>query len=354
MSTALDHDYPALLNEIKARIRSAQGAALRAVNLELVGMYWDIGGLLLARKALATHGQAVVKRLAADLQTTYPGTGGFSASNLWRCKVFRESYQASPKLAPLVREIGWSHNLLILERCEQEHEREFYLRMTKRMGWTKAVLAHQIEARAFTKTLTAQTSFDHTLPAPRAEQAALALKDSYTFDFLDLQAEHSERELERAIIARIERFLREMGGMFAFLGSQYRIQVADREYFIDLLLYHRRLRCLVAIDLKVVEFQPEFVGKMQFYLAALDDVVRVDGENPSIGMILCKDKHRVTVEYALRESNKPIGVATYTITDHLPANLAGMLPAPEDIDRLLKSLADDDDGAGSSDSGGNP
>jgi predicted nuclease of restriction endonuclease-like (RecB) superfamily len=301
-------------------------------------MYWDIGGLILARKALAGHGQAVVQRLAADLQAAHPGASGLSASNLWRCKVFRETYEASPKLAPLVREIGWSHNLIILERCKNDQQREFYLRMTKRMGWTKTVLVHQIETRVFEKTLTAQTSFEHTLPAPRAEQAILALKDSYTFDFLDLQLEHSERELERAILGRIERFLREMGGMFAFLGSQYRIEIGDREYFIDLLLYHRRLRCLVAIDLKVVEFQPEFVGKMQFYLAALDDVVRVEGENPSIGMILCKDKHRVTVEYALRESNKPIGVATYTVTNHLPVDLAGMLPAPEDIDRLLRSL----------------
>jgi len=331
-------DYPALLAEVQARIRSAQGAALRAVNLELVGMYWDIGGLILARKVLAAHGQAVVQRLATDLQTAHPGASGLSASNLWRCKVFRETYEAAPKLAPLVREVGWSHNLIILERCKNDQQREFYLRMTKRMGWTKAVLIHQIETRSFEKTLTAQTSFEHTLPTPRADQAALALKDSYTFAFLDLQHEHSERELERAIIGRIEGFLREMGGMFAFLGSQYRIEIADREYFIDLLLYHRRLRCLVAIDLKVVEFQPEFVGKMQFYLAALDDVVRVEGENPSIGMILCKDKHRVTVEYALRESKKPIGVATYTVTDHLPADLAGMLPAPEDIDRLLGSI----------------
>jgi predicted nuclease of restriction endonuclease-like (RecB) superfamily len=242
------------------------------------------------------------------------------------------------KLAPLVREIGWSHNLIILERCKGAQEREFYLRMTRKFGWSKNVLTHQIDNQSYEKSLLGQTNFDRTLtPALRA-QARLAVKDEYTFDFLELGEQHGERELERALIARIEDFLRAMGGMFAFMGSQYRLEVESKEYFIDLLLFHRRLRALVAIELKIGEFEPEFVGKMQFYLAALDAQVRQEDENPSIGIILCKEKKRTIVEYALRDAKKPVGVATYEITRTLPKNLKDQLPSPETIARLLEGI----------------
>lgn len=183
-----------------------------------------------------------------------------------------------------------------------------------------------------------QANFEQTLPEPLREQARLALKDEYTFDFLELGDQHSERQLEQALIANVPAFLREMGGMFAFVGSQYRLEVGDKEYFIDVLLYHRRLRCLIAVELKIGEFLPEYVGKMQFYLAALDDVVREERESPSIGIILCKSKDKLTVEYALRESNKPIGVATYRIVSTIPQELEGQLPAPDQIARLLEGL----------------
>ncbi|MBO7411674.1 MAG: DUF1016 family protein, partial [Ottowia sp.] len=299
--TAAAQDYPALLAEVKARIQSAQYAALRAVNKELVSLYWDIGRLIVERQQHEGWGKAVVARLAADLQAAFPGTGGFSASNLWRMKSFFETYSSTEKLAPLVREIGWSHNLLILSRCKDAQEREFYLRMTRKFGWSKNVLAHQIDNQSYEKSLLGQSNFDQTLtPALRA-QAKLAVKDEYAFDFLELGAQHSERELERALIARIEDFLRAMGGMFAFMGSQYRLEVDGKEYFLDLLLFHRKLRALVAVELKIGEFEPEFVGKMQFYLAALDAQVRQEDENPSIGIILCKEKRRTIVEYALRD-----------------------------------------------------
>lgn len=331
-------DYAALLTEVRARIQAAQYAALRAVNKELVGLYWDIGQLIVARQQTEGWGKAVVQQLAADLQASFPGTGGFSASNLWRMKGFFETYRGATKLAPLVREIGWSHNLLILERCKDAQEREFYLRMTRKFGWSKNVLAHQIDNQSYEKSLLGQTNFDKALtPALRA-QAKLAVKDEYAFDFLELGDQHSERELERALITRIEDFLRAMGGMFAFLGSQYRLEVDGDEYFIDLLLFHRRLRSLVAIELKIGKFEPEFVGKMQFYLAALDEQVRQDDENPSIGIILCKEKKRTIVEYALRDARKPIGVATYAITKSLPKELQDQLPSPEIIARLLETL----------------
>ncbi len=335
---ALPPEYADILAALKERVRSAQYAALKAVNAELVGLYWDIGCMLVERQTDAGWGKGVVQQLSIDLQQAFPGVGGFSASNLWRMKAFFEAYRDQEKLAPLVREIGWSHNLVILERCSDALQREFYLRMTRKFGWSKNVLIHQISNQSYEKSLLGQTNFDKALPAELRAQAKLAIKDEYTFDFLELGDEHSERELERALIWKIEDFLRTLGGMFAFMGSQYRLEVDGREFFIDLLLFHRRLRCLVAIELKVGEFQPEFVGKMQFYLAALDRQVRQSDENPSIGIILCKEKSRTIVEYALHDANKPIGVATYEITQTLPKDLAGQLPPPEAIAALLEGI----------------
>ena len=225
-----------------------------------------------------------------------------------------------------------------MERCSDALEREFYIRMTRKFGWSKNVLAHQIENQSYEKSLLGQTNFDQALTPELRAQAKLAVKDEYTFDFLELGAEHSERELERALIARVEDFLRAMGGMFAFMGSQYRLEVDGKEFFIDLLLFHRRLRCLIAIELKVGEFLPEFVGKMQFYLAALDRQVRQEDENPTIGIILCKEKSRTIVEYALHDARKPIGVATYEITKTLPKALKGQLPSPKEIAALLAGI----------------
>ena len=334
----LPKDYAGLLALVKERVRSAQYAALKAVNTELVGLYWDIGRMIVERQDAEGWGKAVVENLAADLRAEFPGVGGFSASNLWRMKGFFEAYQGVEKLAPLVREIGWSHNIVIMERCSDPLEREFYIRMTSRFGWSKNVLVHQIENQSYEKSLLGQTNFDQALTPELRAQAKLAVKDEYTFDFLELGEEHSERELERALIARIEDFLRAMGGMFAFMGSQYRLEVDGREFFIDLLLFHRRLRCLVAIELKVGEFLPEFVGKMQFYLAALDRQVRQEDENPTIGIILCKEKSRTIVEYALHDARKPIGVATYEITKTLPKALKGQLPSPKEIAALLEGI----------------
>ena len=329
-------NYSGLLSEIKERIRSAQYAALKEVNKELVGLYWDIGRMIVERQAAEGWGKSVVEQLAADLQMEFPGVGGFSASNLWRMKAFFDAYIGLEKLAPLVREIAWSHNLAILERCKDPLEREFYIRMTRRFGWSRNVLVHQIENQSYEKSLLGQTNFDRALTPELRDQAKLAVKDAYTFDFLELGEEHSERELERSLITRIEDFLRAMGGMFAFMGSQYRLEVDGKAFFIDLLLFHRRLRCLVAIELKIGEFMPEFVGKMQFYLTALDRQVRQEDENPSIGIILCKEKNRTIVEYALHDAGKPIDVATYEITRTLPEVLKGQLPSPKEIAHLLE------------------
>jgi predicted nuclease of restriction endonuclease-like (RecB) superfamily len=330
--------YNTLLGEIKERIRSAQYEALKAVNKKLMSLYWDIGRMIVERQQVEGWGRSVVERIAADLQQDFPGIQGFSARNIWYMRDFYSTYSSNAKLQPLVAEISWTKNLIVMTSCKDDLEREFYIRMTRKFGWTKNVLSHQIENQSYEKTLLGQTNFDKTVPENIRAQAKLAVKDEYTFDFLELGEEHSERELERALIGKIEHFLREMGGVFAFLGSQYRLEVSNKEYFIDLLLYHRKLRCLVAIELKITEFQPEHAGKMQFYLAALDDLVRLPDENPSVGIILCKTKDRIIVEYALRYADKPIGVSEYHIVKRLPKALKGQLPTPEQIERLLKDV----------------
>ena len=331
-------DYTNLLVAVKERIRSAQLAALKAVNTELVGLYWDLGRMIVERQEQAGWGKSVVERLSQDLRREFPGVAGFSVQNLWYMRQFYMEYRGFEKLQPLVGELAWAHNLVIMGRCKDPLEREFYLRMTRKFGWSKNVLIHQMENQSYEKSLLGQTNFDQTLTPELRAQAKLAVKDEYTFDFLELGAEHGERELERALIAKVEDFLRAMGGLFAFMGSQYRLEVDGREFFLDLLLFHRRLRCLVAIELKVGDFQPEFVGKMQFYLTALDRQVRQEDENPSIGIILCKEKSRTIVEYALHDARKPIGVATYEITKTLPKELKGQLPRPEEIAALLEGL----------------
>jgi predicted nuclease of restriction endonuclease-like (RecB) superfamily len=225
--------YPMLLSEIKKRVRSAQYEALKAVNKELVGLYWDIGKMIVMRQYEPHYGKAVVERLAVDLQKEFPGITGFSVGNLWRMRAFFENYGNSQKLAPLVRELAWSHNIVIMEKCKKKLEREFYIRMAKRIGWSKNVLIHQIENQTYEKSILGQTNFNKTLTSKLRSQAKLAVKDEYIFDFLELSNEHSEKELENALILRIEKFLQTMGSTFAFVGRQFRLEVDGEEFFID-------------------------------------------------------------------------------------------------------------------------
>lgn len=335
MSEIIPNDYKTLLGEIKERIRKAQYAALKAVNKELITLYWDIGKAIVERQQGETWGKSVVEQLAKDLRKELPEHKGFSAQSLWRMKQFYESYAENEKLSPLVREIGWTHNTIIFTKCKDDFEREFYIRMTRKFGWSKNVLIHRIANKDYERTLLSQTNFDQTVSEEHKNQAKLAVKDEYLFDFLELGDEYSERQLETALIGKVEHFLREMGGMFAFVGSQFKLEVSDKEYFIDLLLYQRALRCLVAIELKIGEFLPEYVGKMQFYLAVLNDKIRLADENPSIGIILCKDKDKTIIEYALQQSVSPIGIAQYELVSTLPENLRGQLPTTEQIAEIL-------------------
>jgi len=331
-------EYSILLSEIKARISNAQYEALKAVNKELIALYWDIGRIIVEKQKSESWGKSIVEELARDLQLAYPGIRGFSSASLWRMRLFYEAYHQKQKLAPMVREISWSHNIVIMEKCKDDFQREFYIRMARKYGWTKNVLIHQIENQTYEKTLLNQTNFDKTLPEEVQQQAKLSVKDEYIFDFLELAEEHSERQLEHAILGKMEHFLREMGGLFTFVGSQYRLEVDGKEFFIDILLYHRQMKALTAIELKIGEFQPEYVGKMQFYLRALDCQVRLLDENFSIGIILCKSKSKTIVEYALHDANRPIGIAEYRLFNQLPKELQKQLPAPELIASLLDGI----------------
>ena len=308
------------------------------VNKELIALYWDIGRLIVERQEKYGWGKSIVENLAKDLQIEFSGVQGFSAQNLWYMRQFYLEYYGNAKLQPMVGEISWAKHLVIMGRCKDLLEREFYIRMTRKFGWTKNVLIHQIDNKTYEKTLLNQTNFTKALPEKIRNQAKLAVKDEYTFDFLELGGEHDETELEKALIAKINRFLVEMGGAFAFMGNQFRLEIEGNEFFIDILLYHRHLKCLVAIELKTGKFLPEYVGKMQFYLAALDDRGRAKGENPSIGIIVCRSKNKTIVEYALRESKRPIGVSAYKIMTKLPKELASELPSPEQVSMLLDKI----------------
>ena len=329
-------EYKTFFKEIKERIYKAQYDALKAVNKELINLYWDIGKSIVAKQEELGWGKSIVETLAKDLQVEFSGMQGFSSANLWRMRNFYLTYHLNEKLAPLVREISWTKNVIIMERCKDDIRREFYLKITKKFGWTKDVLINQLEADAFERYMANQTNFDNVITEKYRHQAKLAIKDEYSFDFLEINEEHLEKELEVSLLENVKKFLIEMGGYFAFVGNQYRLEIDDQEFFIDLLLYHRQLRCLVAIELKIGTFKPEYVGKMQFYLSALNDRVKLPEENSSIGIILCKDKSRTIVEYALKDTKKPIGVSTYKLTKKLPRTLKKFLPSPEEMIERIK------------------
>ncbi len=329
--------YGDFLDEIKRQIRQRQFQALRAANQELLALYWWLGEAISRRQTEQGWGKAVVENLARDLQVEFPGRNGFSVQNLWLMRQFYSEYCDKPKLQPLVGEISWAKNLLIMARCKDDLEREFYLRATARFGWTKNVLQHQLDNHSYRQYLAGQTNFDAAVPESIRAQALLAVKDHYTFDFLGLADEHSERELEQALVRHVRGFLTEMGEAFTFVGNQYRLEVDGKDYFIDLLLFHRRLRCLVAIELKIGAFKPEHKGQIEFYLDQLDQQHRFEGENPPIGIVICRDKTRTVVEYALRNMNRPLGIATYTVTPQLPADYQHDLPSPEQIAARLQT-----------------
>ena len=327
--------YEEFLRGLKERIRTAQVKAALAVNRELVLLYWRIGQDILERQRQSGWGSKVIDRLAADLRSAFPEMSGFSPRNLKYMRAFAEAWPDEDFVQQVAAQLPWFHNCTILDKLKNLAERIWYAQQTIENGWSRNILIHQIESNLFHRKGKAITNFDRTLPAPQSELAQQIIKDPYNFDFLSLGSEAKERDLERGLIAQLQKFLLELGVGFAFVGSQYPLEVDGEDFFIDLLFYHLKLRCFVVIDLKMDQFRPEYAGKMNFYLSAVDDLLKHSSDQPSLGIILCKTKKKMVVEYALRDTSKPLGVAEYRITAALPERLKGNLPSIEDLEAEL-------------------
>jgi predicted nuclease of restriction endonuclease-like (RecB) superfamily len=328
-------DYAALLSEIKQRVQAAQIRAALAVNRELVLLYWQIGRQIAARQVQQGWGAKVIEQLARDLKAAFPDMAGFSPRNLRYMRDFAEAYPDEQILQQVVAKLPWGHNVRLLDKVPNPETRLWYAHAAIEHGWSRAVLEHQIDTRLIKRQGKAITNFARTLPAPQSDLAQQMLKDPYNFDFLTLGEDARERHLEAGLRQHIREFLLEMGAGFAFVGTQYPLTIGEQEFFIDLLFYHLDLRCFVVIDLKMRAFEPEFAGKMNFYLSAVDDLLRRAGDAPSIGIILCKTRNATVAEYALRGTNRPIGVAehlTTELTRSLPADLQSALPTIEDLE----------------------
>lgn len=310
------NQYSQLLHQVIAEIKSTRVLLSRRVNTAMMQLYWNIGEQLSKEGSEKGYGSSVVKRLSADLKQEFPNTTGFSSRNLWDMKKFYEYYVASDeKLRQTVALLPWKHNLMIISKSSDIEEARFYVEQALEMGWSRNVLLNFIKADTYkhSKILPKQYDFQKALPDHLQEQADEILKSTYNLKFLGLLQPFKERELEGRLVEKIKQFLLELGTGFSFIGTQYKLSLGEKDYFVDMLFFHRKLRSLVAIELKIGAFEPEYIGKMNFYLGLLDDTLKQDDENPSIGIILCADKNHVEVEIALRDFNKPIGVADYRL-----------------------------------------
>jgi len=300
----------AAFEEIVRLIQSARGRAYQAVNTVLIDLYCQVGEYISAKVEAEKWGKAVVQELADYLKRVQPELRGFSAPNLWRMKQFYETYHETPKLSPLVRELPWSHNLLILGKCKRTEEREFYLRLAIQERWGKRELERQLDGALFERVVLAPPKVS-PLVRQLHPAAETIFKDTYLLDFLNLTEDHSEADLQAGLVANLKRFLLELGRDFTFVGEQYLLQVGNKDFLLDLLFFHRELQCLVAFELKIDEFKPEYLGKLEFYLEALDRDVRKPHERPSIGVLLCASKDNEVVEYALSRAVSPALIAEY-------------------------------------------
>jgi predicted nuclease of restriction endonuclease-like (RecB) superfamily len=370
-ATGLPADYGPFLESLKSRVQQAQTRAMLSVNRELIQLYWDIGRLIVERQERAGWGQSVIDRLAGDIQKAFPGIAGFSPSNVSRMRAFYRAYRAEPEIPaqPVPKSSGkksaqsvpkspgrevasaagqgpdsvpplevaglpWGHNVLLLFKLKDSTERLWYAAKAVEHGWSRTVLTVQIETDLYRRQGKAVSNFSTTLPKPQSDLAQQSLKDPYLFDFLTLHDEAIERDLETGLVDHIEKFLVELGAGFAFVGRQVPLSVGDDDDYLDLLFYHLKVRCFVVIDLKMKKFSPADAGQMNYYLSAVDSLMKHPTDAPSIGLILCKTRDRVRAEYALRDINKPIGVAEWQtkLVQSLPESLKGSLPSIEEIE----------------------
>lgn len=334
----VNETYMSFLRSLKEQIRQAQIRAALAVNNELILLYWQIGQEILNRQQQEGWGAKVIDRLAQDLKREFPDMTGFSSRNLKYMRALAEAYPDEQIVLRVVAQIPWGHNQTLLNKLKSDNQRLWYAQKTLENGWSRDVLTLQIESNLFTRQGGAITNFERTLPALDSDLAQQLVKDPYNFDFLTISENVKERELERALVERIRDFLLELGIGFAFVGSQYRLEVEGDEYFLDLLFYHLKLHCYIVIDLKVTEFKPEYSGKMNFYISAVNNILCTEVENPTIGIILCRSKKKTTVEFALDAVQNPIGVSTYKLRDEFPLALQDCLPTVEQLEMELEAM----------------
>lgn len=349
--------YQDWLIAIKQRITAARQRAALAANGELIALYFDLGAQILEKETHAQWGSGFIDAFSKDLRQTFPEVGGFSAKNLRYCRAFFRFYgdpaiwqQAVAKfgqahwagvdteLATVLGQVPWGHHIHIFTKCQRVAEARFYLEQTLEQGWSRDVLALQLKSNLQARAGKAITNFAHTLSSPQSDLAQQTLKDPYTFDFMAMTAPFNERDVERQLTQHITQFLLELGKGFAFIGRQYHLEIAGNDYYIDLLFYHVTLKCYVVVELKNRKFIPEYAGKLNFYLSAVDTLLKHSDDQPTIGLLLCRDKNNIEVEFALRDMNKPMGVSEYTLVETLPDNLKGAMPTVEEIESDLQQL----------------
>jgi len=336
-SLITDKDYYLFINDIKSRIKKSQIKAAVSVNQALLNLYWDMAAQIVEKQKHTSWGDGFLKQLSKDLQSEFPDIKGFSLRNL---KYMRQWFlfwsQDSLIGQQLVAQIPWGHNLIIMSKTQNHDQALFYVQKTIQNNWSRAVLAHHIESDLYARDGKAITNFQTTLPEPQSDLARQTLKDPYNFDFLTIREKHDEKELEDALVNHVTKFLLELGVGFSYIGRQQKLEVGSDDFFIDLLFYHVKLHCDVVIELKAVKFKPEFAGKLNFYVSAVDGILKSEQDNPTIGILICKSKNDTVVEYALKDIHKPIGVSEYIITRSLPDEFKSSLPSIQEIEAELE------------------
>jgi predicted nuclease of restriction endonuclease-like (RecB) superfamily len=353
MTRIIEDDYKKWILEVKSKIRSAQIKAALSVNAALIEFYWDLGRMISEKQASSAWGSKLIERVAADLKKDFPDLQGLSNSNLKYCQRFYEYYgvfydvssgteigQQGVDQFPveLLKQIPWGHNILIFTKSKDRREALFYIQKTIENSWGRETLALQIKSNLYERQGKAITNFKATLPEPMSDLAQQTLKDPYNFDFVAMTGSMKERDLENQLVTQISKFLLELGKGFAFVGRQYLLEIADSEYYLDLLFYHIKLKCYVVVELKNTKFIPEYAGKMNFYLSAVDTLLKESDDKPTIGILLCRDKNNFEAEFALRDINKPIGISEFSFTEILPEELKSSLPTVEELENELKTL----------------
>lgn len=327
-------EYLAIVEQVKREIKTAQYQASVHVNTELILLYHSIGTVINEHKA---WGNKFIENLAADIRREFPASKGYSVRNLKYMAKFAQTYPDREFVQQVVAQIPWGHNLVLVDKVSEPEERRWYLATCQKNGWSRSVLIHQIESGLYQRQVLADkvSNFERRLPSPQSELAVQTMKDPYIFDFIPFQEDMVERDIEQALVRDVTKFLLELGTGFAFLGNQYHLNVGGDDFYIDLLFYNLNLRCYVVIELKAGEFKPEYAGQLNFYLSAVDGILKQEQDNPSIGLLLCKSKNDLVAEYSLKDMSKPIGVSAYQVTSNLPEELGKQLPSIEDIQKRI-------------------